>query len=188
MNIPKILARAGVFIIALVSAIALTKFYMRPAAAPRQTPTATVARQSPPETAPPETPVHIKARLVTLDFERRNSYTTLVLERDRQQPAPEKLWVRTYFFTPDSATTSKLWTSDPVEIRQPFATGDKVTINAVAACFWCDDGGASMSGYYARVYLSTASPEAASVREEQLSYDITTAIPVVVEAAAKHSR
>ena len=196
MNILKKLLGVGVFIVALAVAVAVTKFYTRPSEpTPRQPPTVIV--QTPTAPAAPNgafssgvaTTVSVTARLITLDFDRRKSYTTLVLERDRRQPAPEKLWVWTYFFTPDArAAGQTIRAGEPVEIRQPFANGDKVTVNVDGACAWCDDPHAPKSGYYARVQISTASKEAARLGEAQLNYDIGTATPVIVQAATRKTR
>lgn len=194
VNLLKKLAGVGVFIGALAAAVAVTKFYTRYAAAPP--PAEIVHRQTAP-VAPAAAAsdvdatmlVDVTTRLVTLDFDGCKSYTTLIVERDRRRPAPESLWVWTYFFTPDASTGQKMWAADPVEIRRPFAAGgDSVTINADNTCSWCDDPRAPQSGYYARVRVSTVSKEAARLRDEEMSDDITTATPVIVQAASKKSR
>jgi hypothetical protein len=193
MNTLKKLADVGVFILALTSAIAFTRFLTRlPAPAQPPQPAVNVVVTEPPATAPAaETPVSFSARLVTLDLGRLKSHTTLQLERDRRYPAPESVWVWTYFFTPafeGKMAYSFHWAGEPVEIRRPFADGDKVTVSAEAACSWCNDKAAPVSGYYARVNISTQSSAAARLSAPQLSYEMTSATPVVVEAAAKKSR
>jgi hypothetical protein len=147
----------------------------------------------PPPPIPPPAPgtaskVSYKAQFVTLDFAKRKSYTALALERDRSQPAPGKLWVWTCFYVPTAGgAAGQCRSGDPVEISQPFASGDKTNVTATASCPWCADAGAPTSGYYGRVSISTVSAEAARLVESQID-ERAQAIPVVVQAASGRAR
>ncbi|HEX8476462.1 MAG TPA: hypothetical protein VF666_20860 [Pyrinomonadaceae bacterium] len=188
MNIMKKLAGIAVFLLALIAAIAVTRYY-----APDQTPdvpadnlNASVPNAPPaPPVAPPShtatvsTPVFHQVQLVTLDLANEQSHTTLVLERDASKPAPERVWVWTFFFVPGDGQG---WASAPVEIRQPFTNGNRVTRTVTAECAPCGDLRAPKSGYYARVKVSSDHEEAARWSTAEMSRDIANASPVVVEA------
>lgn len=122
-------------------------------------------------------------QLVSLDFINRESYTTLRLKRDTRLPAPDTLWVSTYFFVPEF--TSHGWSSAPVEIQDPFAGGDEVSLTLTGACPLCADANAPRSGYYARVGVSTVSGIAA---QSVAQADSKTPIPVLVQAERKSRR
>ena len=189
MKTLKKLADVGVFSLALISSIAFTRFLMRPHAPAQPPPVVEIVAETP---AAPETPVSFSVRLVTLDLGRRQSHTTLVLERDPRYPAPESVWVWTHLFTPSSqggtADPPFRSFSEPVEIRRPFAAGDRVTLVADSECSRCDGEQARAGGFYAHVNVSTQSSAAAYLSGRQLSYEIETATPVVIEAARKNSR
>jgi hypothetical protein len=119
-----------------------------------------------------------EVRLVSLDFQSRKSYTTLTLNRAPRRPAPERLWVRTYFFTPDGSRAA-LYT-DTVELHDPFQDGDTVTLTAAAPCHQCDQAPAK-DGYYARVQVSTRSGNDLLPRDVLIDDDIATATPVLVQ-------
>ncbi|MDT7604691.1 MAG: hypothetical protein QOF61_2688, partial [Acidobacteriota bacterium] len=116
-------------------------------------------------------------QLVSLDRENRLSYTRLKLWV-RHYPAPERLWVKTYFFTPDDPSR-RVWSSAPVELREPFFDGNAATVNVAATCDWCGNTDTPTGGFFARVQVSTDA-EATSLPSYDQFFDITTAAPVVV--------
>ncbi|HWT01958.1 MAG TPA: hypothetical protein VN256_17045 [Pyrinomonadaceae bacterium] len=127
-------------------------------------------------------------RLVSLDFINGKSYTTLTLQRETGRPAPERLWVTTVFLTPESAP-GRSWTTT-TEIRRPFGTGNRAgrtEITAEASCSWCAASGTPAAGYFARVYVWTEDG-AHLPPPEAFAADITTAVPVVVQAERETRR
>jgi hypothetical protein len=202
MNILKKLAGVAAFVVALIVAILVTRYYAprtdAPPAAPPPPPPVVSAPSLPPvEPMPPLPPkpalppsVSYKARLVSLDFTAGKTYTTVVLEREPgATETPESVWVWTYFFDDAAARGERpAWSSDPVEIRQPFARGNRTTVTATAQCAWCADPQAPRSGYYARVNISSVSKDAARLSRERLNYDITGATPVEVQGADRKTR
>jgi hypothetical protein len=187
MNMKK-LAAFGVFVVTLILALLVTSYYR-----PRTDPPTPEPPHSPPviETvAPPPPPaaqVTHKVQLITVDVASRRFYTTVFLERDRNQPAPEKVWVWTAFFVPGDKT-GKIYAGDPVELRQPFESVDRITVSPNGACPWCREKGAPASGYYARVNISTESAEDARLADADVSRDISTATPVVIEGERAKDR
>jgi hypothetical protein len=180
MNISKQLAGIAVFI----TIIGVTIFLLRPVSAPVVNPP--LIPPPPPAAISASQPLNYQVQTVYLNLVNRKSYTTLRLKRDVVLPAPESIWVRTSFFSTDSSTRHN-WSSEPVEIRQPFANGDQATITATANCDWCNEAGAPRGGYYARVHISTVSKEAARLRDDMLNADITTATPVLIQTEGKQT-
>ncbi|HVF48693.1 MAG TPA: hypothetical protein VNA19_01320 [Pyrinomonadaceae bacterium] len=196
MNLLKKLAGVAAFIVALGAAILVTKYYgPHPPASPPAPPAPPTASVPQPPAAPParETTeeangLSYKASLVSVDFAAKKTYTTLVLEREPGQRAPERVWVWTYFFVPGSAS-SESWSGEPVEIKEPFAGGkSRVTLTAESPCDWCDSGGVSKEGLYARVKVSNVSRELARVPQENVDLEITTATPVVIQHGKRPAR
>jgi len=181
MNSRKMLAGVAVFLLTLCTAIFGTHYLMTPAPGAN----ANVVSQpfSPGALA---AQITHRVQLITLERESQRAYTKLTLQRDEGETAPARVWVWTYFFTPnDKARRS--WSSDPIEVRDPFRDGSRrVTVTVNSSCHWCDDAsapaaGSGSSSYYARVNVSTESKEAAALRDEQLNFDIINAAPVVVQ-------
>ena len=184
MKVRKEIAGVVVFLATLGVAVTVTKFYDRLtsvtiSAAPEAT-ASVPASDDLPAMLPGSQSIPYKAQLISLDFEKQQSFTTLTIERNPSGPAPQSIWVWTYFFAPDDSS-QRLWASKPVEIHEPFASSDRATITATAACEWCADQRAPRSGYYARVHISTQSSEAARLANEQTSRDIAGAVPVLVQ-------
>jgi hypothetical protein len=176
----KKLAGLLAFAVALAGAIVLTKYYSSPRpATPQPAPAAAIA--PPASDARANAPVTFKTQLVTLDFAARKSHVTLNLERDPARPAPEKVWVWAYFFTPDAL--GRYCAGDPVEVRQPFAADSHASVNVEAPFKDCPAPRTPPSTYYARVNVSTESAFAARLGEQRISYDISQASPVTVEGA-----
>jgi hypothetical protein len=177
-----------IFVLALVGAIALTRYYSSRQA---QSPVPTAPERPVPPSAPdvisgPATtnqPVTFKIVNAILDFETGKSHLTLELERDPARPAPEKLWVWAYFFASDRSGERSYCSGEPVEVRSPFTTGGRETINVTASIPACPQPRTPSSTYYARVNISTESSFAARLSERQISYDISAATPVVAQGA-----
>jgi hypothetical protein len=166
-----------IFVLALVGAIALTRYYSSRQA---QSPVPT----APERPVPPSAPDVISGPATTiLDFETGKSHLTLELERDPARPAPEKLWVWAYFFASDRSGERSYCSGEPVEVRSPFTTGGRETINVTASIPACPQPRTPSSTYYARVNISTESSFAARLSERQISYDISAATPVVAQGA-----
>ncbi|HEV2864181.1 MAG TPA: hypothetical protein VGX48_24500 [Pyrinomonadaceae bacterium] len=167
-----------VFALTLTAAVALTALLVAPAPAPLPP----ASYEPLPAPAAREIPVFFKPRYVTLDFVSRKSYVTLELERDTTRPAPGVLWVWAYFFTPNGS--GDYCAGDPVEVRQPFAAGDRATVIAEASAFGCPETGTPAKTYYARIFVSTESSFAARATEPRVSFDTTSATPVMVQGAS----
>jgi hypothetical protein len=173
MDIRGITLRVAAFFVTFVAALSLTAFFM-----------IARVRNVRPLLAPPARAFSVNrdldtdVQLVSLDREHRRSYTRLKLWLTHY-PAPDKIWVSTYFFTPDDATR-RIWWSAPVELRHPFADNNVVTLNVATPCDWCGDAYAPRSGIFARVRIST-DEEVTPLPEYDHFFDITTAVPVVVQ-------
>lgn len=184
----KKLGAVAVFVVTLAVAILVTKYYGPQPAPPQPPPVPPVGVGTIPPPPPVRQPqVTHKAQLITLDLAARKSHATLVLERERGRPAPERIWVWTAFFVPDDAR-GRIFSGAPVELRDPFAFGDRVTVNVTGACPWCGEKDSPANGYYARFNISTESAAAARLGDEEVSRDISTATPVVVEEGRKKTR
>ena len=189
-----------VFAVALVGAIMLTRYYTQryappppppPPAAPlppQQPVTGSRATTLPPPAASysapgAAAPVTFKTQLVTLDLAGRKGHVSLVLERDPARPAPASVWVWAYFFSADAP--GRYCAGEPVEVRQPFAAGGRAVVKVELPVADCPAPRAPSSTYYARVNASAESAFAARLTEQRISYDITQASPVVLEASQK---
>jgi hypothetical protein len=133
-------------------------------------------------------PINYKVRMVSLDFINKESYTTLVLKREAGRAAPEKLWVTTVFFSPDRPTGKVLMSS--AGILKPFAHGDVLEYVATGSCDWCELAKIPKAGYFARVYVSADYADSSYPPDVDVDFDsdISTAIPVVVQAERKTIR
>ena len=174
----KKLAGLLAFALALVGAILLTQYYSRPAAPPLP------PAPPPPVAQPPAGNVNVtfKPQLITLDPAAGKGYATLTLERDPAGPAPATVWVWAYFFSPDAP--GRYCAGEPVEVRQPFAGGDRPGVKIELPVKGCPAPRTPSSTFYARVNVSSESAFAARLTEQRISYDITQASPVVVQGAA----
>jgi len=174
----KKLAGLLVFVVALAAAIAVTKYYSTPTQ-PKQPQPPAPAAPTASNNVGVNVPVTFKTQLVTLDFANRKAHVTLSLERDPARPAPEKIWVWAYFFTPDAP--GRYCAGEPVEVRQPFASGSHANLNVDSDLIDCAAPRATSLTYYARVNVSSESAFAARLGEPRISYDITQASPATVE-------
>lgn len=149
-------------------------------------------------------PVSYRVGQVLINLDSDKSYTELQLTRLPGQPAPERLWVTTYFFSP--AYPDKVWTAR-TEIRQPFARNDQTSFLATDICCPClfiktlpaqrvwaksiyprsnlfevspPVQRSTNTGFFARVLVSTDSAEP-DTSGEHLDRNISGATPVVIE-------
>ena len=190
----KKLAALLAFAVALGGAIMLTQYYTRRYAPPPPPPPASAP--APPETGSRMTterqsastytdargnaPVSFKVQLATLDLARAEGHLTLALERDPARPAPPKVWVWAYFFSPDAP--GRYCAGDPVEVGQSLAPGaGRAEVKVEMAVKGCPAPKSPSSTYYARLNVSTESAFAARLTEQRISYDVSQASPVVVE-------
>jgi hypothetical protein len=173
------------FVIAVAVAIAVTRYYSTPTQPKElQQPVPAATQAAPAATigdAGANVPVSFKPQLVTLDLANKKAHVTLALERDPARPAPEQVWVWAYFFTPDAP--GRYCAGDPVEVRRPFASGNRASVVVDSNVADCPAPRAPSSTFYARVNVSAESAFAARLGEQRISYDITQASPVTVEGA-----
>ena len=194
----KKLAGLLAFALALVGAILLTQYYSRryappppppPPAAPAPPATGTgIVTTSPSSSsytdARGNVPVSFKVQLATLDLAARKGHMTLTLERDPARPAASGVWVWAYFFSPDAP--GRYCAGEPVEVRQPFASGAaRAEVKVELPVRDCPAPKSPSSTYYTRVNVSTESAFAARLTEQRISYDVSQASPVVVEGKQK---
>jgi hypothetical protein len=174
MNPRKHIQGFAVFLIILSSAVFINEYLTQGWKVPKVRVLAPISK----ETTGRQQPFNFNVRQVSLDFINGKSHTTLTLKREAGQFAPEKLWVTTFFFSPEYPERGS-WTSRR-EIRHPFADDDQVEVNATSDCESCVPFDTPKSGYFARVYVSTKDDDDSYPPDEQSSRDITTAVPVVV--------
>ena len=180
MNLRKHVAGFVIFSTIVGSAIFINAYLTAPIARVQPVWVSETVPQSPVESAQP---INFRVRMVSLDFINKKSYTELKLERQKGQPAPKNLWITTVFFLP-SSPTGKILTST-IQVRQPFARSDSLEFVAVSSCDWCESPGVLKDGYFARVYVSIDYDNLYPLAFDE---DITTAIPVVVQAAREVTR
>jgi hypothetical protein len=173
MNVRKHLAGLALFSVILGSAIFVNHFLNIPNAtmpsAPLQLPFSVTKETS--------QFIGYEVKQVSLDFVNKKSYTVLTLKRQPGQPAPERLWVTTFFFSPDYP--GGVWTSK-AEIPQPFAQSDETNFIATAFCGLSLHSDTPRAGYFARVYISTEETDNSYTPDAQFNRDIRSAFPVVV--------
>lgn len=120
---------------------------------------------------------------VTLDRENSRSYTRVYVS-PRLKSAPDKLWVRTFFFSPDDSA-SRVWGGEAVELVVPAGAHESPHLTVAADCSWCAD--APLGSYFARVQVSDGREETPLPQGAEF-FDIKTAAPVVVHADRDSSR
>jgi hypothetical protein len=175
MNARKHIAGFVIFSFILGSAILISNFLTIPDAVippvlSAEAPRMTIKRQ--------QTPVTFRVRQVSLDYNSGKSYTELNLFRPLDQPAPDRVWVTTTFFSPDS-TRAEDW-SIITEIQRPFDNGNGEIY--VAADHWelpplMSRPGA---GYFARVDVSSEYQGKFYDPDYHYSSDPRNAVPVVI--------
>lgn len=188
MRLPRHVAGLILFFVILDGAAFINYYFSQPfREAHRVKVTATVPEVLP-DAADHAPPVSHTVRLVSLDFINGKSYTTLTLQRDTSRPEPERVWVTTAFVSPEHYPGRSWMTT--AEIRRPFGDGNRAgrtEITAESSCSWCARSGPPAPGYFARVYVWTE--DGAHVPPpEAFDADITTAVPVVVQADRRAGR
>jgi hypothetical protein len=181
MNARKHLAGFVIFSIILGSAILINHFLT----IPKATIPPVVSYIAAPVMAGKSQPVSYHVRQVSLDYLNKKSYTELSLFIEPNQPEPERVWVTTTYFSPDSARAED-WTTI-TEIPQPFARGNGEVF--VAAAEWelppaLQTPGA---GYFARVYVSSEAEGKFYPPDYLSKSDLADAVPVVVHWPDKKS-
>ncbi len=122
--------------------------------------------------------VDYKVQVVAFERDGGRLDTRLSVARVPGRPAPASIWVWTYFFAPQSAL---VWTTTPVEVRAPFAQGDRATLVVSAPCSTCRPVDMTKdTNYYARVFVSTEPLPADYERNTRFDLSIKSATPVVV--------
>ena len=175
MRARPVFVKLAAFFFAFAAAVALVGVlrYTRP---PRRVLSCGVA---PPRAFKLTEDLGVEVGLVVLDRENARSYTRLRLAAYRGR-VPDKLWVRTFFFSPDDRT-GRVWGGEAVEIGRPFKEYGSVDLTVAAACAWCDDETAPRGGYFARVQITDGREETPLPLWSQF-HDIRTAVPVAVHA------
>lgn len=181
MNARKHVAGFVVFSFILGSAILINHFLTIPPATIQPVPIQAAA----PITVKERQFVAYRVRQVSLDYVNKKSYTELRLFRQLDQPAPERVWVTTTYFSPD-ATRAEDWTTI-TEIRQPFASGDSEIFVATADWELPPALQTPEAAYFARVYVSSESQGHVSSPDYQSNSNIADATPVVVHWPDKKS-
>lgn len=194
MRLPKQWQGFIAFTIVLASTVLIYDYFSWPpwkgrrAEAPAAAPAPAPDEPQPSRTVYDVPPVSHTVRLVSLDFINGKSYTTVTLQREAGLPEPERLWVTTVFLSPEHAPGAS-WTTT-AEVRAPFGTGNRAgrtEITAEASCSWCSRYGPPAPGYFARVYVWTEDGPHL-LPPEAFDADITTAVPVVVQAERERGR
>lgn len=198
MNFLKKLTGLLVFAVAVAGAVAVSKYFSKPRPAVAvETPPPPVlttpqimpadsrllSEKSPPPAGVQAAQVFFKAQLVTLDFTTKKSHVTLELERDRARHAPEVVWAWVSFFSPEDGGRCA---GEPVEVRRPFARGDRATVVVEADASDCGRPRSPSATIYARINVSAASSDSARLQDSQLFDDLSKATPVVVAGAGKN--
>ncbi|PYS47247.1 MAG: hypothetical protein DMF68_16530 [Acidobacteria bacterium] len=173
MNLRKHVAGFIIFSTIVGSAVLINAYLSAPANRVRTVLISKTVPQAPVEASQP---IKFKVLQVSLDLANNKSYTELCLERQPGQPAPERVWVTTIFFTPEHPGIVSM---SKVAIRQPFAQSDQSDFVAMASgsSFAAPYG----SGFFARVYVSTDYSDYSNFPDETFVRDITGAIPVVIQ-------
>jgi hypothetical protein len=173
MNARKHLAGFALFSIILGSVIFINRFLTLPNAAIPPVP----LRPLLVEAMESSETINYKVQQVSLDFINATGYTTLSLKLRTGQPAPEIIWVTTYYFSPEIKGGG--WSST-VQISQPFAKGDQVELVAADSYDWGKPRNGPRVGYFAHVKVSTGYDGDSYPPDVRFNRDITSAIPVVV--------
>jgi hypothetical protein len=179
MSLPKISIRLAVFLCTLTVALFVTRLFLIP-------PRVEVKGSAP---NPPSAIVSDKfaaeflarTQLIELDRAELKAHLKLIIAPlVKPNSQPDRLWVWVYFFSPD--VPGLVLTSEPVEVRAPFAQSPHPTFDLTIPCKWCAGETSTVPrNFYARVNVSTESVNGAILSKAQMNFDISSATPVVVE-------
>jgi hypothetical protein len=178
MNFRRHVDGFAVFLIILTSAIFINEIneYLNfPNLKLRPARVATSHTQTP--VASPQ-PVKFKVRQVSLDYINKKSYTEIRLFLEPGQPVPEKVWVFTSFYSPDSALAEQWVVS--TEFRRPFDKGDGETFVAVTDWDLPPRLSKPGAGYFAHVDVSSEAQGKFYDADYHYSSDPAKAVPVVI--------
>lgn len=103
---------------------------------------------------------------VTLNYGTRNMEIRGRL-RSNGATKPEKVWVWAYFFAPNSEYASGSWSGSPIELNNPFVSGNEAIVTVVGHFHWADNQYTPKSGYFARVNTSTLTGDLSIIPSEQ---------------------
>jgi hypothetical protein len=131
--------------------------------------------------------INYEVRQVSIDLNTVTGYTTLSLNLPPGQSAPEKIWVTTFYFSPD--VTHSGWTSTTESLR-PFARGRQVEVVAADAWdrWWGNPSDEPRVAYFAHVQVTAADDEYADPPALRFDRDTRGAHPVVVHWADARGR
>lgn len=125
------------------------------------------------------THISYKVRQVSIDFNHSTKYTVLSLKLLPGHPAPEKLWVSTFYFSPEIYRNyGDMWSM--TEFRQPFANSKEIELIATDSSNSVKALPGPRVGYFAHVYVWTGDTESSYPPDTPINRDITNAEPVVV--------
>jgi hypothetical protein len=175
MNVRQHLAGFAIFSVILGSAIFINHYLNIPTATIPPVPLAEAPSGRVKEHEPP---VSFRVRQVSLDYNQLKSYTELRLFRRLDRPVPERVWVLTTFFSPDSVHAES-WTTVE-EIKQPFTSANGEAFVVISSRGLPPSPATPGAGYFARVEVSSQSEGTFYQPSHQINSDFTHAVPVVV--------
>lgn len=176
MSYPRKTTAAFAFAVAFALAIGLTAFLrLRPFDA-----TPELIESSPATLAvtcgDTKIPFHVEQAIV--DFDERQSITTLKLDSRASDEQSARVWVWTdYYELAPAVMGSYRWTSRPQQID---VTGER-RLRVVAECSVCDERPAGKPTFYARTHVTATRPDAAAIEQAHEGFDVTNSTPVVVQ-------
>lgn len=184
MTFPRKTAAVLAFAVAFALAIALTTFLqMRLRGdAPNVPPTPPVETPVAPREA---SPVAFRVEQAVVDFARKQSYTTLIIEPRAGEPVPERMWVYTTYYEPEAAPAAapygkqqvRKWMGKPTEV----SIGDERRIQVVAPCAVCGERREGKPTFYARVQLAADTTLRAEVEAARDNFNLADVTPVLVQ-------
>ncbi|HYX72064.1 MAG TPA: zinc ribbon domain-containing protein [Nitrososphaera sp.] len=152
--------RIGIIVVGVILGVVFVAMYKNCGSLQRES-----SSQTPSGTSAPSD-VSFDVSSVTLNYQTRQMEIRGML-RNNGSSKPNRVWVWAYFFAPASEYADGSWSDSPIEIDNPFASGDTATITATGHFHWWDNSYTPKSGYYARVSVSAQSSEAAKVPSAQ---------------------
>lgn len=152
--------RVGIIIVGIILGVVFVAMYKSCGSSRRDSSSRTTSGAS------TSSNVSFDVSSVTLNYQTRQMEIRGTLHNNGSSK-PDRVWIWAYFFAPASEYADGSWSDSPVEIDNPFASGDSATITATGYFHWWDNPYTPKSGYYARVSVSAQSSEAAKVPSAQ---------------------
>ena len=172
--------------VAVALGVGLTR-YFRPTPPAPPKPPAVVEPTPPPAPPPPAPPAGAEKLVATPESVVLEGSTGQVSARMKlvwngSGTPPAKVWVSGYFFQPGSSVS----TEATVEVDRPFPSGSpgRTEVRFPLAAY----AGQTPSTLFCVITASSQSADAARVPESRRSYDVKSATPVLVQAAARTGR